>query len=152
MNPARNREKSSKHQTSYATATVLHVRQHRIFCDKCTVLINTLCVWLSILFLSDCNTSFFVDMLETNNLPLCYNEAKAVMEYLAGLSNDEETAGISRADLLGLFRVMAGNKYTSGRNYEGYLCILRILLWPSTVLFYYANNRNEKDENNLSFT
>ncbi len=66
--------------------------------------------------LPDCNTSFFADVLEANNLQLCYQEVNALEAYIAGLSDDEESDGISRADLLGWFRIMAGDKYTSGRN------------------------------------
>ncbi len=66
--------------------------------------------------LSDCNTSFFVDLLEANNLPLCYQEVEASMRYVASFVDDAGPNVMSFDDLQRWFQIMAGNKYTSGKN------------------------------------
>ena len=78
------------------------------------LLICTCSFFLSTPLVSDCNTSFFEDLFETNNMPLCAKEVEVTMGYLAGLVDDIQSNALSNADILGWFEIMAGNKYTSG--------------------------------------
>ncbi len=78
--------------------------------------------------LSVCNTSFFANLFEANNLPLCDQEVDATMGYVASLVDDAGTNVMSFADNQRWFQVMAGHKYTSGKNCEQLFWFLAVLL------------------------
>lgn len=82
---------------------------------------NRFSIILPTRLLSDCNTSFFEDLFEANNLPMCIQEIEATLAYLASLVDDIQSDALSNADFLEWFELMGGNKYASGTNCELYL-------------------------------
>ncbi len=72
---------------------------------------------------TDCNVSFFADLLEANHLPVCYQEVEGTIRYMASLVDDAEPDAMSFDDHQKWFRVMAGNKYTSGKTNEPFFSL-----------------------------
>lgn len=85
---------------------------------------------------------YFDDLLDTNYLPLCYQETAATMGYLASLVDDLGSDAVSRADFLEWFRIMSGTNHTSGRSCEEnfrFLVVLSVL----DDYFYSVNTHNK---------